>query len=202
MLKPLEQCQRCTRFKTQFRDLRASHPNYWNKPVPCSGSSDAPLTIIGLAPGMHGANRTGVPFTGDASGNLLFATLEKLSLIDSVMITNAVKCLPISNKPNAREIDNCQAYLRRELLPRAGSKVILALGRIAQAGTAEVNSFWNKQVRCLWWSNKFSNENGLVDKAHKNTDHAFEQPATDFEGGLRASIRDRKMDRYQPGSKS
>ena len=138
MLKPLEQCHRCIRFKTQFRDLRTSHPDYWNKPVPCSGSSDAPLIIIGLAPGMHGANRTGVPFTGDASGNLLFATLEKLSLVDSVMITNAVKCLPISNKPNAREIDNCQAYLRRELLPLAGSKVILALGRIAHVAVLKV----------------------------------------------------------------
>ena len=138
MLKPLEECQRCTRFRRQFRDLKISHPDYWNKPVACSGNSDAPLIIVGLAPGMHGANRTGVPFTGDASGDLLFAILEKLSLVDSVMITNAVKCLPISNKPNGREIDNCQVYLRGELLAPTGRKVILALGRIAHIAVLKV----------------------------------------------------------------
>ena len=131
MIKRLKQCQRCARFKRQFIRLRDSHPDYWNRPVAASGSPDAPLTIVGLAPGMHGANRTGVPFRGDASGKLLFATLEKLSLTKFVMITNAVKCLPISNKPNGMEIDNCQVYLKRELLPQVGNTVILALGRVA-----------------------------------------------------------------------
>ena len=101
--------------------------------MPPSGRQNASLMIVGLAPGKHGANRTGVPFTGDASGELLFTTLKKLSLTSKVIITNAVKCLPIRNKPNSAEIRNCQRYLIPEVTAHRhkSSAVFLALGRVA-----------------------------------------------------------------------
>ena len=123
----------------QFRRLRMSYPDYWNQPVPARGNPDAKLVVLGLAPGKHGANRTGVPFTGDASGDLLFATLRKLSLVDHVMITNVVKCLPIKNKPSTTEINNCQQYLEVEVDSRAGlPTVFLALGRVAHNALLKV----------------------------------------------------------------
>ena len=112
----------------QFRRLRDECPDYWNRPVPPSGDPGAGLLIVGLAPGKHGANRTGVPFKGDAAGVLLFSTLNELALMDKVCITNAVKCLPVANLPNTREIDNCRRFLAVELEP---PRVILALGGIA-----------------------------------------------------------------------
>ncbi len=129
----LEECRCCFKLQQQFRQLRLEYPNYWNKPVPASGNHNSPLMIVGLAPGRHGANRTGIPFTGDASGDLLFQTLDKLSLVNQVIITNAVKCLPVKNRPGNREITNCQRYLipeinRHKEKPNA---VFLALGRIA-----------------------------------------------------------------------
>ncbi len=99
----------------QFKKLKVSHPDYWNAPVSASGDSRSPMLIVGLAPGMHGANRTGVPFTGDASGDLIFKVLEALEIVQKVRITNAVKCLPVQNNPNGNEINNCQRFLRDEL---------------------------------------------------------------------------------------
>jgi uracil-DNA glycosylase family 4 len=108
-------------------------PDYWNRPVAGSGPSAA-LTIIGLAPGLHGANKTGIPFTGDASGVLLFKVLEQLGIVDQVRITNAVKCAPPQNKPLTSERRNCQKFLGEELSDAqmsSGSSVLFCLGRIA-----------------------------------------------------------------------
>lgn len=121
-------CRRCPRMRAQFRRLRAEQPDYWNRPVPPAGAVGSPLLIVGLAPGLHGANRTGVPFTGDASGEVLFRTLEQAGIREAVEVTNAVKCLPPKNLPNANEINNCQAFLRQDLQHR---RVILALGGVA-----------------------------------------------------------------------
>jgi uracil-DNA glycosylase family 4 len=117
----------------QFKKLRLSHPDYWNAPVSGSGDANSALLIIGLAPGMHGANRTGVPFTGDASGELMFKVLNELEIADKLRITNAVKCLPIQNSPNANEVNNCQQFLKKELdnhkqLPKA---TLFILGGVA-----------------------------------------------------------------------
>ena len=89
--------------------------------------------IVGLAPGKHGANRTGIPFTGDASGDLLFQTLQKLDLVDRVVITNAVKCLPVQNKPSTIEINNCQRHLKPEISGHCekSDATFLALGQVA-----------------------------------------------------------------------
>ena len=108
-------------------------PDYWNKPVPGMGL-DSRLTILGLAPGLHGANKTGQPFTGDASGTLLFRVLDHLGIRDQVRITNAVKCAPPQNKPLVSERKNCQKFLREEVAAITGSGepgVILCLGKIA-----------------------------------------------------------------------
>ncbi len=108
-------CRRCPRMRHQFKKLKISHPDYWNAPVAASGKKASRLLIVGLAPGMHGANRTGVPFTGDASGELIFKVLNALNIAESVRITNAVKCLPVQNSPNGNEINNCQPFLQQEL---------------------------------------------------------------------------------------
>jgi len=117
----------------QFKRISEKYPDYWNKPVPAHGGDDARLLIVGLAPGLHGANKTGVPFVGDASGNLLHDVLGSLGLTERVRITNVVKCLPVKNLPSAREVNNCSRYLVDELeahrsLPRA---TLLVLGGVA-----------------------------------------------------------------------
>jgi len=137
-------CRRCPRLAEHLQQLRVTHPNYHNAPVPSFGELDAPLLIVGLAPGLHGANATGRPFTGDFAGILLYSALHQcglasaatssarddgLELIDC-RITNAVKCLPPQNKPTTPEADTCNAYLRAEIAA-CGASAILALGSIA-----------------------------------------------------------------------
>lgn len=128
-----ETCTRCPRLHRQFKKLRQSHPDYWNKPVPASGDPESSLLIVGLAPGMHGANKTGVPFTGDASGDMLFKTLSRLGIETRVRITNVVKCLPVKNAPIKRELDNCRRFLDSELEAHCtrSDYVLFALGAVA-----------------------------------------------------------------------
>ncbi|MCB1645976.1 MAG: hypothetical protein KDI36_11005 [Pseudomonadales bacterium] len=101
--------------------------------MPACGPVDARLLIVGLAPGLHGANRTGVPFTGDASGDWLFAALEQFQLTSQCRITNAVKCLPPANLPNKTELRRCSAYLQEEILRHQQNPgpVLVVLGGVA-----------------------------------------------------------------------
>ncbi|WP_417593806.1 uracil-DNA glycosylase [Parasphingorhabdus sp.] len=138
-------CRRCPRLVGLRKSLRQDHPDWWNAPVPAFGDPKAWLAVVGLAPGTEGANRTGRPFTGDASGEMLFATLTKYGFVDGVfandpadgitlngaIILNAVKCLPPENKPTGAEINNCRPYLAKALDGLPDLKIILALGRIA-----------------------------------------------------------------------
>ena len=127
--------------------MRAGHPAYHARPVPAFGPPDARLLVVGLAPGMHGANRTGRPFTGDHAGILLYRMLHEygfadrpesvsaddgLRLIDC-RITNAVRCLPPANKPLPAEVRACNGYLLSELLAVPVGGVVLALGTTAHA---------------------------------------------------------------------
>jgi uracil-DNA glycosylase len=137
-------CPRCPRLVACRAALRAEHPDWWNAPVPAFGDPQAWLAIIGLAPGKHGANRTGRPFTGDYAGELLFETLAKYGLargaydarpddgftLHGVAICNAVKCLPPENKPTPEEIANCRPFLAAQIdaLP---ARIYIALGQIA-----------------------------------------------------------------------
>jgi uracil-DNA glycosylase len=138
-------CRRCPRLASFLDTVRAAHPDYYCKPVGPFGDSKARLLIVGLAPGKHGANRTGRPFTGDHAGILLYATLFKYGLatapvstaagdgleLKNARITNAVKCLPPDNKPLPPEIKTCNDYLRAELAQSPSVRAILALGAIA-----------------------------------------------------------------------
>lgn len=138
-------CTRCPRLAEFLAETHERYPDYWARPVPSFGPDDAKVLFVGLAPGMHGANRTGRPFTGDYAGILLYKTLHELGLashFESVSLTdgfklkqariaNAVKCVPPQNKPLPDEIRTCNAYLQVELRQLQRVKVILALGRVA-----------------------------------------------------------------------
>ncbi len=138
-------CRRCARLAGFLGEVRARHPDYWAHPVPSFGAADPRILIVGLAPGLHGANRTGRPFTGDYAGILLYQTLHEAGLashphsqsrddglkLRHARIVNSVKCVPPQNKPTPAEIRTCNAYLREELARLARVRVVLALGRIA-----------------------------------------------------------------------
>ena len=139
------ECRACPRLARFLDDVQQRHPDYYCRPVPPFGAADARFLIVGLAPGMHGANRSGRPFTGDHAGILLYQMLHRygfasrdrsesaddgLELIDC-RITNAVKCLPPDNKPVGAEINTCNAFLANELATLPQDSVVLALGGIA-----------------------------------------------------------------------
>jgi uracil-DNA glycosylase family 4 len=145
MILPDRDCPLCKRL-VEFRlATRAKFPDWHNAPVPPFGPDEARLLIVGLAPGLQGANRTGRPFTGDYAGNLLYATLKEFGLArgdyeqrpdDSLQlidcrISNAVKCVPPENKPTPEEIRICNRFLADELASLPRLKVVLALGSIA-----------------------------------------------------------------------
>ena len=143
--EPHPDCPRCPRLVAFREEMRRREPAWHNAPVPSFGAPAAPLLIVGLAPGMAGANRTGRPFTGDYAGDLLYATLAKFGFAEGAYgrrpddglrlvgcrITNAVRCLPPANKPIGAEIRNCRDYLMAELAALPRPAAILALGRVA-----------------------------------------------------------------------
>lgn len=143
--EPARDCALCPRLAEFRAQNRKAYPAYFNAPVPAFGGTDARLLIVGLAPGLHGANQTGRPFTGDWAGDLLYATLLKhglarghyderaddgLMLVDCA-IANAVRCVPPENKPTPAEIDTCRRFLISLIGSMAQLRAILALGKIA-----------------------------------------------------------------------
>lgn len=143
--EPPSDCEACPRLVAFREENRAAHPDWFNAPVPSFGDERGRLLIVGLAPGLQGANRTGRPFTGDYAGELLYATLietgfaagrygasaeDGLRLVDS-MITNAVRCVPPANKPTGGEIKACRGFLAARIATMPRLRVVLALGRIA-----------------------------------------------------------------------
>lgn len=138
-------CRACPRLAGFLDTVRAAHPDYHARPVPPFGDPAPRLLIVGLAPGMHGANRSGRPFTGDHAGILLYQTLHRFGYasapqsvavddrlqLTGCRITNAVKCLPPANKPESAEIRTCNRFLAAELAALPPRATILALGRIA-----------------------------------------------------------------------
>jgi uracil-DNA glycosylase family 4 len=143
-------CPLCPRLVRYREQLRSEHPDWWNAPVPVFGEADAWLAIVGLAPGRKGANRTGRPFTGDASGEIFYSTLLKFGLAEGeyrgeandgltlrgVVVLNTVKCLPPANKPTPEEVRTCSAYLDAALAHLPEVSVLIALGQIAHASAA------------------------------------------------------------------
>jgi uracil-DNA glycosylase len=142
-------CTLCPRLADFLESVRKTQPGYFARPVPSFGTAGSPLLIVGLAPGMHGANRTGRPFTGDYAGVLLYSTMHKFGFATSgepldeagranpelalqdCRITNAVRCLPPQNKPETAEIRQCNPYLADELAVLPQDAAVLALGTVA-----------------------------------------------------------------------
>lgn len=144
-LLPDHDCALCPRLKAFIDENRVKYPDQYNAPVPSFGQKDAALLIVGLAPGLKGANFTGRPFTGDYAGDLLYTTLLKtgfakgtygahkddgLELVNA-RITNAVKCVPPQNKVTGDEIKTCLPFLKQEIADMANLKVILSLGLVS-----------------------------------------------------------------------
>lgn len=141
----LHECTRCPRLAAALQAVRKEQPQYFAKPVPPFGDSAPKLLIVGLAPGLNGANRTGRPFTGDYAGELLYATLYRYGWSNRAVavdprdglklaacrITNAVKCWPPENKPTPAEVKTCNTYLAQELVALEPYSALLALGQIA-----------------------------------------------------------------------
>jgi uracil-DNA glycosylase family 4 len=142
-------CTLCPRLHTFVESHQAEHPDWHNGPVPTYGDSQAELLIVGLAPGLRGANRTGRPFTGDYAGDLLYATLGTFGFASGtydarpddgitllkVAITNAVRCVPPQNKPVGAEINTCNSFLASLIAGMPNLKVLMALGRISHDAT-------------------------------------------------------------------
>ena len=154
-------CTQCPRLADFLKEVRTSHPNYYARPVPAFGDPDAHLLIVGLAPGYHGANASGRPFTGDHAGILLYQTLydcgfstapKSTSAVDDLQllncrITNAVKCLPPQNKPIGSEINTCNQFLKNELDGLPKNSVILALGSIAHKAVIKASGLKQKDFK-------------------------------------------------------
>lgn len=149
--EPAKDCRLCPRLAAYRDQNQAEHPDWFNGAVGSFGPSSARLLIVGLAPGVTGANRTGRPFTGDYAGDLLYATLDKfgfskgyyyqraddgLTMVDS-MISNAVRCVPPQNKPTGEEINQCRPFLQARIAALPNLKAILTLGKIAHDSTVK-----------------------------------------------------------------
>jgi uracil-DNA glycosylase family 4 len=142
---PSRDCPACPRLVAFREEQRSKHAGWHNAPVPSFGTAGAKLLIVGLAPGLQGANRTGRPFTGDWAGDLLYATLLKFGFADGIYderpddgltlvgarVTNAVRCVPPQNKPETKEIATCRPYLVSEIEALDHGAAVVALGRIA-----------------------------------------------------------------------
>jgi uracil-DNA glycosylase len=143
--EPPPDCPLCPRLHAFRHENRGRYPDHFNDPVPAFGSRDARLLIVGLAPGLHGANRTGRPFTGDYAGVLLYGTLKKFGLargdygeraddgleLTDCAIANAVRCVPPGNKPLPSEVNTCRRFLTATIEAMSNLRVILSLGKIA-----------------------------------------------------------------------
>ena len=147
--EPCRNCKLCPRLYEFRKENKKAYPDYFNAPAPSFGNDNAALLIVGLAPGLHGANQTGRPFTGDYAGDLLYATLAKFGFssgvydarpddgltLNSAMISNAVRCVPPQNKPTGDEIKTCRPFLSGQIDRMRQLRAILCLGRIAHQST-------------------------------------------------------------------
>lgn len=174
-------CEKCSRLCAFLEENRRLHPTYFNAPVPNFGDENARLLIVGLAPGLNGANQNGKPFTGDFAGRLLYPTLIKYGFATGVyqekpdngltlhnaLITNAVLCVPPENKPTGDEINTCNENLKKTINSLLQLKVILSLGHISH--NAVLKAFHLKQSDYVFGHAKeHSLPNGikLIDSFH------------------------------------
>ena len=149
---PPPTCDRCPRLCGFLASHRPQWPDWHNAPVPSFGPPDAPILVVGLAPGLRGANRTGRPFTGDYAGDLLYATLLKYGLatgtfrariddgltLSAVRVTNAVRCVPPENKPTGLEVRSCAPFLGAEIAAMPALRAIVCLGAVSHGAVLSV----------------------------------------------------------------
>ena len=147
LLKPKNKCKICNRLNNYLQVQQKKFPHWHNKPVQGIGSLKSNFLIIGLAPGLKGANKTGITFSGDFSGQLISQTLRKYNFLGEeesfnnamkFRITNAIKCVPPNNKPTSLEINNCQKFLQSEIISMKKLKIILSLGLIAHKSILKI----------------------------------------------------------------
>ena len=180
-------CTLCPRLTVFLQDVRRDYPDYFAKPVPAFGVDRPKLLIVGLAPGMHGANASGRPFTGDYAGILLYETLYKFGFsnrpvsasatdglkLKRCRITNAVKCLPPNNKPIGSEVNTCNRFLQRELAALPKKAVVVCLGSVAHSAVikalklrAKDYPFGHAQLHELPASAEYSSGLRVLDSYH------------------------------------
>jgi uracil-DNA glycosylase len=168
-------CTRCPRLARHLQTVRKEYPDYHARPVAPFGVAQPKLLIVGLAPGMHGANATGRPFTGDYAGILLYETLHQFGFstksestalgdglkLQQCRITNAVKCLPPENKPTPKEITTCNVFLAEELAKLRTGTAVLVLGGIAHAAVLRALGY-KKSSYPFGHGTQYSLPNGLT----------------------------------------
>jgi uracil-DNA glycosylase family 4 len=177
---PDRNCPLCPRLAEFRAQARVREPGWHNAPVASFGDRDARLLIVGLAPGLQGANRTGRPFTGDFAGDLLYATLleygfakgvyqarpdDGLTLVDC-RISNAVRCVPPQNKPLPAEINTCRQFLSATIATMPRLRAIVALGRIAHESTVKALGLRNAAVPFAHGAAHKAGAIGLYDSYH------------------------------------
>ena len=175
LIEPATDCDLCPRLVKFRSENQKKYPSFVNAPIPSFGDLDSEILIIGLAPGLKGANKTGRPFTGDYAGDLLYPTLVKFGLAKGIFsahandgiklfncrITNAVRCVPPQNKPTGPEATMCRPFLKSEIGKMQNLKVILALGGLAQAAVLTTFSERKKLFK-FGHESKHTLSNGLL----------------------------------------
>ena len=181
MIEPDKNCSKCKRLK-KFRDSNIKkYPNWFNGAVPSIINKNSEILIVGLAPGLNGANKTGRPFTGDYAGLTLFHTLKKFSLLkgqykddghdniklENCSITNAVRCVPPKNLPNSDEIKNCENFLKSTISLHKNLKVIVALGLISHKSIVSTFNLKQKDYKFGHYNkHSLSKKIKLIDSYH------------------------------------
>jgi uracil-DNA glycosylase family 4 len=159
--EPHRDCDQCPRLVDFRESNKVDHPDWFNGAVPSFGDSDCRMLIVGLAPGLQGANKTGRPFTGDFAGDLLYSTLNEFGFsrgeygahaedglrLADCMISNAVRCVPPKNKPIGAEIKNCRPFLEGRIAALPNLKAIVALGRIAHESVVDASGKKRKDLK-------------------------------------------------------
>ena len=180
-MSDLQRCQLCPRLSHFRSEQKLRYPDYHCLPVADFGADNPRLLIVGLAPGLHGANATGRPFTGDASGQVLFQTLHRFGFASvsrsrsqgdgmrlyQCRITNAVKCVPPQNRPSGEEVRNCNPYLRDEIFRLQAGSIVLALGAIAHRAVLQALGLRQSEMRFRHGAeHRLSGKLQLIDSYH------------------------------------
>ena len=185
LYEPKKNCSKCKRFFNFRKKNISENPDWFNAPVPNFGELNSTLLIVGLAPGLKGANKTGRPFTGDYAGDLLYKTLETFGFSNDLYhgmlndglrlyncsITNAVKCVPPQNKPVSEEIKNCNQFLKLTIENHKNLKVIIALGLVAHNSVLSALCLKQKLYKFKHGSEHKLKDLTLIDSYHCSRYH-------------------------------